>query len=304
MTRSFRPLTNLALTVSAIGSVAHASWFDLPSGGAGFKLLKLDATPATLALSGSGVGTPTTDMTRNPATDSVDRVALSTGYGTTYSRLDGTLQQAAWTLPQGPWTVSAMARFEGFSNLPGRDDLDRSTGTYAASTWAFDAGLSAPTTIDGLRAGASLGFGMDAVADANAWGGWFGIGLFYQPAGANWSVGATARNLGSGTTSGEHSEDLPATAQIGGAWHQKLSDWTLTPTVDLKLVADEDLQFPIGLQATWSALTLRTGYVVGRDEFLPSFGLGLEWDGWIVEASTGWHQALGLAPAARLGIKI
>lgn len=304
MTSPFRTLPAFALAVSAIGSIVHASWFDLPAGGSGFKLLKLDATPSSLALSGSGVGIGSTDFLRNPATDSVDLVTLSAGYGTTFSRLDGSLQQGAWSMPSGSWTVSAMARFEGFGDIPGRDEADRSTGTYSASSWAFDAGLAGPTGIDGLRAGLDAGAGMDAVADANAWAGWIGLGARYQPKDAKWSMGASLKNLGVATTSGEHAEDLPATVQIGGAWYQKLSDWTLIPSADIKLVADEDAQFPVGLEARWNILTLRTGYVVGRAEALPSFGLGLEWDGWIVEASTAWHQALGLAPGARLGIKI
>jgi hypothetical protein len=304
MIQPFRTFATFALTAATLGSVAQASWYDLSAGGAGFKLLKLDAAPTALALSGSGVGAPGTDLARNPATDSVELVVLSTGYGATYSRLDGSLQQAAWTVPSGAWTFSALARFEGFSDIPGRDESDRPTGTYSASSWAFDAGLSGPTGIDGLRAGASLGAGMDAVADADAWAGWLGLGLVYRPAGTNWSLGASARNLGVGTTSGLHSEKLPATFQVGGVWNQKLSNWTFTPTADAKFVADEDLQFPIGFEAKWNVLSLRTGYVVGRDEARPSFGLGLDWEGWIVEVSTGWHQALGFAPGARIGIKI
>ncbi len=294
----------LTLLLGGFISSTCAAWYDLPDGGSGFKLLKLDASPRALALSGAGVGNAREDPIQNAATDSVEKTTLAAGYGSTYSRLEGSLQQASWIVPSGSWTWNALARFEGFSDLPGRDEEDRRTGTYSASSWALDAGLALPTGIQGLRAGVTLGAGMDGVSDALSWAGWMSLGASYRPIDARWSIGATLRNLGVGTTSGDHREDLPAIFQTGAAWHQTLGNWTLVPIADLKIVADEDLQFPLGLEVNWNILSLRTGFVVGRSEFLPSMGLGMEWDGWILDAGTSWHQALGFAPAARLGIRI
>lgn len=292
---------NAALAALVLGAAAHASWFDLPSGGASFKLLKLDAHPATLALSGAGAGLGSIDPVRNAAIDSVSTATLSAGYGRTYSRLDGSLQQVAWALPWGSWSWNATARFQGFEDIPGRDDEGRSTGTYAASAWALDAGLSAPLPLEGLRVGAGLGAGMDMVAEANAFAGWLSLGATYRPRDARWSTGFALRNLGMGTT---HAKELPAIAQIGGVWRQPLGNWTLVPMADAKWVADEDIQFPIALEARWSVLAMRAGYVLGREEFLPSVGLGLDWENWILDAGTGWHDALGFAPSLRLGIRI
>jgi hypothetical protein len=290
-------------TLVSVGTV-DASWFDLPAGGAGFKLLKLDATPASLAHSGSGVARAGFDPILNPATDTIGFSTLAAGYGATFQKFEGSLQQAAWTLPDDDWTWNALARFEGFENLQGRDDEGRSTGTYSASSWAIDAGLSLPVLVDGLRVGATLGTGMDMVANASSWAGWLSLGATYRTAQSPWSAGLSVRNIGMGTTSGNHGTNLPLTIQIGGAWHQALGTWTLVPMADLKMVADEDLQVPVALEAKWRILALRAGYIVGRDEALPSLGLGLAWEGWSLDLGTGWHQALGFAPAARLGFQI
>lgn len=294
-------LSTALLTVATIP--ISASIFDLPDGGAGFKLLKIDASPASLALSGAGVGSVSEDPVRNPATDSVGKTTLTAGYGRSFSKMDGSLQQATWAVPDGRFTWNAIARFQGFEDIPGRDGDDRSTGTYGASSWALDAGLSSSTSIPGLRAGATLGAGMNAVSEASAWGAWMSFGVVFQPDSSRWSLGASIRNLGAGTTSGDHSEQLPLIAQAGATWHQALGNWTLIPMADIKMVADEELQFPIALEARWNIISFRTGYVLGRDEFLPSLGLGLEWDSWLLDAGTAWHGALGFAPAARLGVR-
>jgi hypothetical protein len=305
MKPSLRLLSGVVVLPALIAAPgADASWFDLPDGGSGFKLLKLDATPASLARSGAGVALAGFDPALNSATDSLDHSSLAAGYGATFQKFDGSLQQAAWTLPGGDWTWSALARFEGFENLQGRDEEDRSTGTYSASSWALDAGLSLPGPTEGLRVGATIGTGMDMVANASSWAGWLSLGATYRTEGSPWSAGLSIRNIGMGTTSGNHGENLPLTIQMGGAWHQVAGSWTLVPMADLKMVADEDLQFPVALEARWKILALRAGYIVGRDEALPSLGLGLAWDGWTIDVGTGWHQALGFAPAARLGFPI
>lgn len=300
MKSTLRPPFLAASFLACLGT-AGASWFDLPAGGSSFKLLKLEAHPGTLALSGAGTGLGSTDPVRNPAVDSCPRTLLSAGYGKTFSRLDGSLQQVGWILPSDSWSWNLSARFSGFENIPGRDEEDRPTGEYAATSWALDAGLSIPLPFDGIRLGATLGGGMDMIADADAFAGWLGMGATWRPSGARWSVGGTLRNLGFGST---HAEHLPLIAQAGVAWRQPLGSWTLIPMADAKYVADEDLQFPIALEARWNVLAFRAGYPIGRDEALPSFGIGLDWEDWTVDAGTGWHDALGFAPALRIGIRI
>jgi hypothetical protein len=145
---------------------------------------------------------------------------------------------------------------------------------------------------------------MDIVANASSWAGWMSLGATYHLADAPWSTGLSWRNIGMGTTSGDHAENLPMVIQWGGAWTQPMGSWSLVPMADVKWVADEDIQFPVALEARWRILSLRTGFVVGRSEALPSLGLGLAWDGWTIDLGTGWHQSLGFSPAGRFGFQI
>ena len=60
MKSTLRPPLLAASFLACLGT-AGASWFDLPAGGSSFKLLKLEAHPGTLALSGAGTGLGSTD---------------------------------------------------------------------------------------------------------------------------------------------------------------------------------------------------------------------------------------------------
>lgn len=293
----------LSAALLAIAASAAANPFDLPEGGAGFKLLKSFATPRDQALSGAGTGGPGIELSANPATDSVRQTSISAGWIQTYGQLGGSLQDVLWQIPFGGWNAEGRLRYEGFSDIPGRDESAQSTGTYGASTWSGEGGFSAPLPWDGLRAGFVVGGGMDAVSDATAWGAWVSGGLRWAPRALPLGVGLAVENLGMGTTSGQYRERLPAIVQLGLSWTQEWGDWTVIPMADLRQVADEDMVVPLALEVRWNGLSLRTGFPVGRSEARPSFGLGYLGDSWGVDAGLGWHAALGFAPSGQLTLR-
>lgn len=284
-------------------ALAVANPFDLPAGGSGFKLLKTFSTPRDQALSAAGTGGPGIELSANPATDSAGRTTVSAGWVEAYGQLGGSLQDARWQIPFGGWNAEGRLRYEGFSDIPGRDGSDQGTGTYAASAWSAEGGVSTSLPLEGLRAGLILGGGMDAVSDATAWGAWISGGLRWAPKAFPLGVGLAVENLGMGTTSGEYRERLPAVVQLGLSWTQKWGDWSVIPMVDLRHVADEDLVVPVALEAQWNGISLRTGFPVGRSEARPSFGLGYLGDSWGVDAGLGWHAALGFAPSGQLTLR-
>jgi hypothetical protein len=293
----------LSASLLATTALAAANPFDLPSGGSGFKLLKAFATPRDQALSGAGTGGPGIELSSNPATDSVRQTTISAGWIQSYGQFGGSLQDARWQIPYGGWNMEGRLRYQGFSDIPGRDGTDLSTGTYGASSWSAEDGLSAGLPLDGLRGGLIVGGGMDAVSDATAWGAWVSGGLRWTPRALPLGIGLALENLGMGTKSGQYRERLPAVMQLGVSWTQKWGDWAVIPMVDLRQVADEDLVVPVALEAQWNGLSLRTGFPVGRPEARPSFGLGYLGDSWGIDAGLGWHAALGFAPSGQLTLR-
>jgi hypothetical protein len=72
---------------------------------------------------------------------------------------------------------------------------------------------------------------------------------------------------------------------------------------DLRLVADEDLTWPVALEARWNGFSLRTGFPIAQSEARPSLGVGYLGDSWGIDAGLGWHSALGFAPSGQLSLK-
>lgn len=285
--------------VVASALVAGANPFSLPDGGSGFKLLKTPTTPRSQALSGAGAARPGLDPASNPALDSADRMELAAGWVQSYAKFEGSYQEADWISPAGSWTWTARARYGGFGEIPGRDESDLSTGTYAASSWSAEAGLTVPVErIRGLRVGLLGGGGSESVSDASEVAAWISGGLSWAPPDHPWSVGLSVENLG--RTGG--SDRLAAVVQAGFAWTAHLGDWTVIPLADVRQVADEDLVFPVGVELAWNGVVFRSGFPIGRTEARPSFGMGYRGDSWGVDAGLGWHAALGLAPSGRLSV--
>lgn len=276
---------------------------DLESGESGYKLLKLEAGSRSAALSGAGVAAPALEQDLNPAIDAPEKIEMAVGWTRGYTQFGDDRQHAVWAVPLARAALLANLRFQGFSDLEGYDDEARSTGTYTASTFAGGVGLSLPLPA-GVRLGARLEGGSNHVADARSWAAWGDLGARWSLDSSWWSLGTSVRNWGLATTSGDDAETLPLTVQLGGAAHHGLGSWDLSLMLDAKRPLDEDWTFPLGLEARWSVLSLRAGFPLGRDEARPSFGAGLAWDAWRVDAHLGWHGALGIAPGMQLGLTL
>lgn len=287
----------------ALASLAGAQISE-PSGSSGYKLLKLDVSPRSAALSGAGVSSPLLESDLSPALDTLASPRLSAGWSAGYARFESQIEHAAWATPLLGGTLFGRLRFQGFEGIPGYDGEARPTGTYTASTWAaglgYGHGLDA--ILPNLSAGLALHGGMNHVEATSSFAGWTDIGLRWNP--GAWKTGAVLRNLGIATRSDADQETLPTQIQIGASRGLPWGAWELSPFLDARWTRDEEWTFPVALEARWGGLYLRTGWAFGLQEARPSFGVGLLGETWGCDASLGWHGALGLAPGLTLSAGI
>lgn len=289
-----------AILVLALAGLSCAQLAE-PAGASGYKLLKLDISPRTAALSGAGVARPELEQDLNPAIATPDRTRLGAGWTSGYARLEGRVEHASWAMPAPGGALFGRLRFQGFEDIEGYDAEDRSTGTYTASTWAagLGYGLSLSKLVPGLSVGLRASGGMNHVASVASWAGWADLGTRWEK--GEWAAGATIRNWGLASVSDQDHETLPLQTQLGGSWTRSLPhDWSVSVLADARWTVDEEWTAPLGLESRWGMLALRTGWTLGLEESRPSFGVGVLGDSWGVEASLAWHGALGLSPGMAL----
>lgn len=290
-----------ACLLVALGAPLVGAQLSEPAGSTGYKLLKLDVSPRTAALSGAGAALPELDQDVNPAIAVPDKIRLSAGWTSGYERLDGRIEHASWAAPAAGGAFLGRLRFQGFEDLDGYDVEDRSTGSYTASTWAAGVGWAGPLTrlVPGLSAGARASGGMNHVAAVSSYAGWIDLGARWER--GPWAAGGAVRNWGFASVSDHDHETLPFQAQLGGSWTASLpAGWTLSVLGDARWTVDEEWTLPVGLEGRWGVLSLRSGWALGLDESRPSFGVGVLGESWGVEASLAWHGALGLSPGMSL----
>jgi len=305
MTRTSLP-GSLASAALALGLALPArAQISEPAGSSGYKLLKLDISPRAAALSGSGVALPGLEQELSPALDTPDKIRLEAGWASGYSRLESQVEHSSWVVPSWGGSLFGRLRFQGFDDLDGYDREDRATGAYTASTWAAGVGYAHALDVlaPGLVAGGALHGGMNHVASVTSWAGWGDLGARWTR--GPYAVGGAVRNWGLASTSDHDRETLPLQARIGAAWTRALpAGWTVSVLADARWTVDESWTAPLGLEARWGALSLRTGWNAGLTESRPSFGFGVQGDSWGVDASLAWHGALGLSPGMSLSAGI
>lgn len=288
-----------------LAATAGSAQLSEPSGASGYKLLKLDISPRQAALSGAGTALPDSDPDASPAIAAPRGTRLTAGWTSGYARLEGQIEHASWQVPALGGAVFGRLRFQGFEGIEGYDTESRPTGTYTASTWGAGIGLarSLGAFAEDVTIGLALHGGMNRVETATSWAGWTDLGLRWNR--GAFGAGASVRNWGAASTSGEDPETLPFQTSLGGSWTRELpADWTLSVLADARWTVDEEWTLPLGLEARWGLLALRSGLQLGLEEARPSFGVGVQGASWGVDASLAWHGALGLSPGMSLSAGI
>lgn len=162
-----------------------------------------------------------------------------------------------------------------------RDEVGTLLGEFGATS--YDARLAYSYRFaSGWRAGASVGYVYERVAEATAhtWG--FGLGAAWAvPSVPGLSLGAAVRNLGGSAqfdVDGTEGEDvsLPLTTQAGLSYAGRLGeDLTWLAAADVRKAADDDATGHAGAELKWSAVSLRLGSRLGTDVGSFTAGVGL-----------------------------
>jgi hypothetical protein len=272
------PLLAALAATWALGP-ASALDFNLAQGETGFGFLKYSLSPRSIALGGSGVALVdgVADADLNPAAAARDSggLVLGQGYPRTFA---ATGSYAAWNIPWNGYRVMVQARYLGYDNISGWNELDRSTAGYGAHTLKLQAGTAGHAW--GFAFGASLAYAQNNIADATYDAGLINLGLWRGlPFGLAAGVSLMNADLWSSTARDGGKVFLPATLQAGLAYSRALPGRVdVSVAVDARKRNDEPAAFPAGLEARWqNILSARMGYPFGEPEASPSFGLGLRW---------------------------
>lgn len=275
----------------------------IPDGSSSFKLLKLQTSSRAEGLSGAGSAVPGlgSDQDQNPAVASPGWLELSAGMKSLPEQFGTSVQHLSWRVPAGRGTVTGRIRYEGFQDLAGYDKEGRSTGSFSASTWTAGLGYARPLD-SAWNVGARVAYARNTVERWASWAVVGDVGLRWTPK-APWSAAASLLNVGYAAKVDTAKERLPTTVVVGGAWRfPTLSGWNLTGLVDVRKPNDEDLVVPLGLEARWNILTLRTGYPLLLDEARPSLGAGVAWENLKLDASVAWHAATGMSTSMEFAL--
>lgn len=280
-----------ALSLPALAQVE----FSIPDGQAGFKLLQLQPSSRASGLAGAGSALPGSgsDQDQNPAVGKPAWIELSAGMSSLPEQFASSVQHVSWRVPAGPGTVTGRVRYEGFQDLAGYDEEDRSTGDFAAAVWT--AGLGYAWNLDSVWAlGARAAYARNTVERFSNWAVVGDLGMRYTPR-FPWSLSASLLNVGYATVADSAKEHLPTTVVVGAAWRfPSVKGWSLAAMVDARHPNDAEWTVPVGLEASWSILTLRTGFPLLLDDARPSLGAGIAWENLKLDASVSWHAATGM----------
>ncbi len=248
-------------------------------GEASFGFLKYSLSPRSIALGGAGAALVDgiADADLNPAAAARDSggIALGQGYPTAFS---ATGNYASWNIPWKSRRITVQARYLGFDNISGWDDLDASTTAYNAHTLKLQAGTAGK--FKGIAYGVSVAYAQNNVADAtyDAW--LFNLGM-QRDLIAGFAIGASVLNADIWTSDARNGDKIipPVTFQGGVSYSRSLPYHTrMAVAVDARKRNDEETVFPVGLEGTWAdAISARVGYPFGEPEASPAFGVGLRW---------------------------
>ncbi len=237
--------------------------------GVEFLKLKAGARPLGMGNAYTAVATDASTLFFNPAgLAQLSFPEVLTMQNKWFLDLDHTVVGAVYPIPQGVLGISYSGLSSG--DIQGYDQNGSATSLFNTSSSALclsygqrinqllSVGLGLKTVSEKLESNAASCLALD-------------LGVFMQPS-ANYSLGASILNLGSGLTFISENTPLPTSFNVGGAVYSKLFDEDITIASDLNLFSDSTI-LNIGAEYTMqNFLSLRAGYSGG----LFHTGIGLK----------------------------
>jgi hypothetical protein len=272
--------------------------FDRQYGEASFKFLKLPLAPRIVGLGGAGIALAdgAGELDLNPAAPASDTGRLVVGRGYPFSQFQAASSAITWSVPCSGYRILLNARYLGFDDLEGHDELSRFTTDYGAHTLKAQAGVAG--AFRDLSWGATLNFASNNIAEANYATAMVNAGARYRIL-TGLHAGLSVINAdfwGSQAKIAGNRDPFPPTAlQAGLAYaHAVGSGLTAAVAVDARTRNDEEMAWPVGAEISWrNILTARAGFPIGEQEPGIAAGLGLRWSRFQFQYAFQGHATLG-----------
>lgn len=313
MLASYKSLSTaflLSVCVLGLGSTSYA----LPTwngevGESSFQLLKLNLSPRTAALNGSGVSYSTsileaTDL--NPAAAYSARSGISLGQAYPFEQFEAKIPHVSTLFSVGPGKLFFSGRFLGFQDIRGFSEDDQNTTNYGAHTLKVQTGYAIEW--HQVHFGIGLSYALNNIENHSFQTVIVDLGAQYT-----WKyglhIGGAVTNADLWTSQASRGGTVyPPTTIQGGlgyarTWRKHFKGVLL---LDVRKRNDEKVTIPMGLELVWrELLTGRLGYVLGNShqELGLSFGGEVSWSGYRFEYAMATHKSLGPAHYITLSIE-
>ena len=286
-----------ALALAAGFVPVSAQHFGSETGAASYQFLKLPLSPRVVGLGGAGAALvdDAGDLDLNPAAPASDSTRLVLGKGIPYREFRSGSSHITWSIPyRSSYRILLNARYLGFQDVPGFDELNRPTSAYGAHTLKAQGGMAGKYRE--LAWGVTLGYAQNNIASANYSTAMINAGARYRIL-PGFHAGLSAVNAGfwesRALEEGNQDPFPPAALQAGLSYvHAAGRDFQVAVALDARVRNDEDLAWPMGAEISWQDMIfLQVGYPLGETE-----------RGWDAAREGGWDGALrGLS--AGLGLE-
>ena len=288
-----------AIVFFAMGRLPiQALEIDRQYGEASFKFLKLPLSPRIVGLGGAGTALAdgAGELDLNPAAPASDSGHLVVGRGYPFSEFQSTSSLITWSLPSSGYRILINARYLGFDNIPGYDEITRPTTPYGAHTLKAQAGLAG--MFRQLAWGTTVNFAGNSIADANYATAMINAGVRYRIL-TGLHAGLSIINAdfwdSQAMVAGNQDPFPPTAVQAGLAYSHAIgSSLIASLAADARSRNDEQLAWPMGAELIWrNAIIARVGFPLGEQEPGIAAGLGLHWSRFQFQYAYQSHATLG-----------
>jgi hypothetical protein len=297
LTRARYLRTNALILFIASVLPVRSLEIDRQYGESSFKFLKLPLSPRIVALGGAGAALAdgAGELDINPAAPALDSGHLIVGRGYPFSEFQSTSSSMTWSIPTARYRILLNARYLGFDNIPGYDDVARPTTAYGAHTLKVQAGLA--SVYKNLAWGTTVNFAGNSIADANYATAMVNAGLRY-PVLRGLHVGLSVLNADFWSSrahiDGNQAPFPPTALQAGLAYSHDLGSLSGSIALDARTRNDEQIAFPMGAEIAWHKMVIaRIGFPVAEQEPGVSAGLGIRWSHYLFQYAFQSHANLG-----------